>query len=76
MTPANLSRIETGAQQFTRDNLLAVAKALQCEPFELIGPFEPGADEQSFIAELRRLPPAERAKLIRVLRALREAQAA
>jgi len=76
MSTPNYSRIETGAQPFTRDNLLALAAALKCEPCDLICDFEPGSPEHELVADLRAMPPPDRARIIRLLRAIMDSQAA
>lgn len=76
MSTANYSRIETNAQAFTRDTLLEIAKALECEPFHLVGPFDPGTPEHSLIEELRGMTPDRRARIVRLVRAVIESQAA
>jgi transcriptional regulator with XRE-family HTH domain len=73
-TKASISRIETGEQPYTQDFLEAAADALMAEPGSLVmrNPLDPDGPWSVWDD----LPPAQRKQALRLLRALRDEEAA
>jgi len=75
ISKATLSRIETGKQPYTQDTLEALAWALNCEPADLIMR-DPTSEAWSIWDDLKKMPPEQRKRAIKILRALADDEAA
>lgn len=74
MSAANLSRIERGLQGYTRDNLETIAKALRCEPADLLAN-DPSDESVKLMDRLRRMSDAKLRDATRLLDVLDQAEA-
>jgi transcriptional regulator with XRE-family HTH domain len=71
MTHGNLSQLERGVINYTQPALEALAKALDCEPADLIMR-DPGSEVWSIMDSLLEAPADEQRRIIDVIAALRK----
>lgn len=70
MSAANLSRIETGKQDYTQETLEAIAEALNCEPADLVMRHPPGSEQHELWSVVQGLAPEQRKTAVRLLKAI------
>lgn len=71
-TKTSISRIEAGEQPYTQDFLEACAEALMCEPADLL--MRDPTDPEGIWSLWDSAKPAERRRVVRVLKALKDEQ--
>ena len=70
LTVASLGRIETGQQPYTQRTLEGIAKALGCEPADLVGHRPRSPEDVELWTVIEGIQPDQRKRAIQVLRAL------
>lgn len=72
-TPASLSRIERGIQNYDAELLYALAQAFGCEPSDLVMRRPRNKQDVELWSVITNLKPAEQEQLLRIAKALKAA---